>query len=286
MKFEIKALLTRVLSKSVYNLISASSKSVFYFGNKYQCTFCRGRFRKLVTRGRNLPVNTEQRIVGSGSRPNSVCPWCGSVDRERLIYLYLKTKTNVFTANLKLLHIAPEKKLESVLKKLHNLEYLSADLVSPQVMIKMDITNIQYIDNWFDAIIGNHVLEHIPNDQQAMSELFRVLKPGGWAILQVPISLSLSQTYEDPTVSSPAERERHFGQKDHVRIYAKDYKYRLEKSGFSVEVCDLAKELGESKYHKYGLVRDEHVYFCKKPLYPSELNLSQTDKLTASCSQR
>ena len=104
-----------------------------------------------------------------------------------------------------------------------NIDYLSADLNSPSAMVKMDITNIKYEDNSFDVIICNHVLEHIPDDRKAMSELYRVLKPGGWAILQVPISLLLNKTYEDPTVTTPEEREKVFGQSDHVRIYAKDY---------------------------------------------------------------
>src|SRR4249920_3892182 len=125
-----------------------------------------------------------------------------------------------------------------------NINYVSANLDSPLAMIRMDISKIPYKANCFDVIICNHVLEHIPNDRQAMSDLYRVLKPGGWAILQVPISLSLDRTYEDPTAVTREEREKKFGQHDHVRIYAKDYKDRLENVGFTVEVYSFRKEFG------------------------------------------
>lgn len=241
--------------------------SFLYTGTEFECPFCGGHFRKFLSGGLDLPVLKEKNVVGGGYRLNSICPRCYSSDRERLIYLYLKNKTEFLYKDLKVLHVAPERNLQRVFMAHPNIDYLSADLNSPSAMVKMDITNIKYEDNSFDVIICNHVLEHIPDDRKAMSELYRVLKPGGWAILQVPISLLLNKTYEDPTVTTPEEREKVFGQSDHVRIYAKDYKDRLEKIGFSVEIYNFIKEFGEStihKYHKYRLLKDENIYICSK----------------------
>jgi ubiquinone/menaquinone biosynthesis C-methylase UbiE len=134
-------------------------------------------------------------------------------------------------------------------------------------MVRMDITDIQYPDNYFDAIICNHVLEHVIDDYKAMTELHRVLKPGGWAVLQVPISLSLGKTYENPSVTTAREREEAFGQDDHVRIYAKDYVSRLERAGFTVNVFDWngqAEKFG-GRSNKYGLNEEEEIYSVVKP---------------------
>lgn len=233
-------------------------------GTEYKCPFCGGQFRKLLPSGIDAQELKEKKVVGGGYRLNAVCPLCHSLDRERLVYLFLRDITNVFSENLKMLHVAPEKNLQRVLTASPNIDYLSADLNSPSTMVKMDITNISLGDNLFDVIICNHVLEHVPDDREAMSELYRVLKPGGWAICQVPISLSLSKTYEDSTVVEPEKREKLFGKSDHVRIYAKDYKDRLENAGFTVEVYNFTKEFGKSTSHKYGLIKDENLYVCSK----------------------
>lgn len=270
----IKSLIKRVTPKKIYyqfvNLYNLYIKykrffcSFLYTGTKFECPFCGGNFRKFLPSGLNIPALKEKKMVGGGRRLNAVCPRCYSLDRERLVYLYLKNKTNIFYKELKVLHIAPRENLQKVLKSCANIDYLSADLRSPLAMIKMDITNIKCEDNLFDIIICNHVLEHIPNDQKAMSELYRVLKPGGWAILQVPISLSLNKTYEDPLIVTPEEREKVFGQSNHVRIYANDYKDTLKKAGFFVQVYNFAKEFGEIVSRKYGLLKDENIYICSK----------------------
>ena len=238
-----------------------------YIGNEFECPFCGGHFRRLIPAALDLPVLKELNVVGGGYRSNALCPRCYSSDRERLIYLYIKNKTKLFQQcqkGIRVLHVAPERNLQKVFLQYSHVDYLSADLDSSQVMVKMDITHIDLDDNLFDVVICCHVLEHIPNDRKAMSELYRVLKPGGWAILQVPISLSLETTYEDATVMTPEEREKVFGKKDHVRIYGKDYKDRLEMVGFSVEVYCSAEELGESVINKYSLLRHENIYICSK----------------------
>jgi ubiquinone/menaquinone biosynthesis C-methylase UbiE len=131
-------------------------------------------------------------------------------------------------------------------------------------MVKMDITQIEYPSESFDAIICSHVLEHVQDDRRAMSELYRVLKPGGWAVLQVPLSLSLEKTVEDPSVTSPEERHYRYGQEDHVRIYGRDYTERLEQAGFQVEKFSFAEEFGEGAAQRYGVIRDEKLFIGHK----------------------
>jgi len=272
MERKIKSLFKRIIPREyhpqyvdLYLKCRGFFLSLLYTGNEFECPFCGGHFRKFLPWGLDLPVLKEKKIVGGGYRVNAICCRCQSSDRERLIYLYLKNKTELFYKNLKVLHVAPERNLQRVLMTCPNIDYLSIDLKSPLAMVKMDTAEIKYEDNSFDVIICNHVLEHIPDDRKAKSELYRVLKPAGWAILQVPISLLLNETYEDPTVTTPEEREKVFGQSDHVRIYGRDYKDRLEKVGFSVEVYNFTKEFGESTTHKYGLLKDEDIYICSKP---------------------
>lgn len=237
------------------------------FGFRYECPICKSKLRRFLPVGFKYAVLNELKVVGGGYR-NTACPVCSSTDRDRLLYLYLLQKTNIFKQPTKLLHVAPEKCLGDVLRDQANIDYLTADLYKKNVMVKMDLTNIQFSDNTFDAIICNHVLEHIVDDRRAMSELYRTLKPGGWAILQVPISLSLEKTYEDWSVKTASDREQAFGQDDHVRIYAKDYKDRLEQVGFKVEVFEwFSKETEDfgGQKNRFGLNRDESVYVAIKP---------------------
>ena len=168
------------------------------------------------------------------------------IDRERLIFWYIIERTNILNSsnNINLLHVAPEKNLQKILKSFSHIEYISGDLnPSTDYDIRLDITDIKFKDNFFDVIICNHVLEHVKDDQRVMSELFRVLKPKGFAILQVPISKKAKENFEDFTITSPEERERYFGQKDHVRIYGQDYKERLKNVGFKVDLYNIKKEL-------------------------------------------
>jgi SAM-dependent methyltransferase len=188
---------------------------------------------------------------------------CGSLERHRLMYLYMTQKTDLFSGNRKrMLHVAPEAQLSRLFQETDCIDYLSADLSSATAMVKMDITDIQYADESFHAIYCSHVLEHVPDDIGAMRELYRVLKPGGWAILQVPISPGT--TFEDPTVTSPEAREELFGQDDHVRRYGHDYVERLVAAGFSVLVDGFVRGLSDQEITRFGLMRTEDVYFCTK----------------------
>ncbi len=235
-----------------------------YGGKNYFCPFCKGSFNHFLPKGWETRVAKEKQIIGSGYRENVVCPRCQSYDRERLILLYLQEETNVFNDNYNILHIAPEKNLEKALKALNISGYLTADLSSDKVMQKMDITDIQYNDNYFDVIICNHVLEHIPNDKKALKELYRVLNLKGFAILQVPISQTLNETYEDSNITNYEERLEKFGQGDHVRIYGKDYIQRLEAAGFKVDLYDYRTKHGLDLFEKYRLLDDEILYICRK----------------------
>ena len=173
----------------------------------------------------------------------------------------------MFTDHLRVLHFAPEHIFDRAFKSLDNLDYMTADLDPNRAMIEMDITNITYEDNSFDVILCSHVLEHVMDDKKAMSELFRVLSPGGWAILQAPVLRE--KTYEDPAIVTPEERERLFGQRDHVRIYGLDYRDRLESAGFNVKVDGYVRKLGSAKIRRYGLSKGRRYIFLYKTLLKS-----------------
>jgi SAM-dependent methyltransferase len=218
--------------------------------------------------GLDVPVLAEKQVTGGGVRLNAICPRCHCRDRERLVFLYLVRKTDILEAPIRVLHIAPEKRLQQILAARPRITYVSADLNSPSAAIRLDIVNVPFRNMSFEAIICNHVLEHVPDDRRAMSELLRVLKPGGWAILQVPISQTLKQTEETPSLPSAEEREQRFGQHDHVRLYARDYRDRLQSTGFSVEVYGFEEEFGGAARRRYGLAKGEYVYICTRPELP------------------
>lgn len=227
--------------------------AIFYKGNKVQCTVCDSTFRSFLPYGR-------------AARANALCPNCLALERHRLIWLYLKEKTSFFEEQLHFLHIAPEICFIDRFEKLPNLGYITADIESPLAKVKMDIHQIPFEANTFDASMCNHVLEHVNNDLQAMSELFRVLKPGGWAILQVPFFFPLEETtIEDPTEKDPKVRERKFGQDDHVRKYGKDYADRIRSVGFEVIEDDFVNTFSQDIQKRFGLPVDETIYFCQKP---------------------
>ena len=226
-----------------------SLRSPLYAGDSVVCPCCGGSFQTFLTDGIDAP------------RRNARCPGCGAWERHRALRLFLERRTNLFRKKLRVLHVAPEYTLQKLLCSLPNLEYISADLSSPLARVKMDVRDIPYDDDYFDVILCNHVLEHVPEDSLAMTELYRVLDPNGWAILQVPIKRDV--TYEDAAVVTSADRERVYGQRDHVRIYGRDYVGRLEEAGFRVETVRYAEELGAAESARYGLMPDEEIFFCR-----------------------
>jgi SAM-dependent methyltransferase len=220
-----------------------------YVGEARECPICGGHFSRF------LPLH---------HRADVRCPRCRSFDRHRLLWVYLREQTDLFTAPHRLLHLAPEPVLQRKFRALSNIDYVSADLSSPAAMVHTDITDMVFDDAEFDVVLCSHVLEHIPDDRRAMRELWRVMKPGGWGIFQVPMS-GKDVTFEDPSVTDPAERERLFGQFDHVRWYGRDYRDRLVESGFEVTVDDFVRRLVIERVERLGLPPEEDLYICRKP---------------------
>jgi SAM-dependent methyltransferase len=184
------------------------------------------------------------------------------------MWLYLKEKTDFFSAHIRLLHIAPEHCFMGRFRKMPNITYTTADLESPLADVKMDVHQIPFADHTFDVAICNHVMEHVDNDIRGISEICRVLKPGGWALIQSPVYTDLAETIEDPAVRTPAERERVYGQSDHQRKYGRDYGERLRRGGFEVVEDDYVKTLSAAEVERFALPADEIIYFCKKPGTP------------------
>lgn len=255
----------RVLRYSLYEKARYYPEIVFSLGNRLECPFCGWRFRRFRPAGFHYPVIIEKRVIGGHWHEDNVCPRCMSNARERLAYLYLKDRTSVFKQPARLLHIAPEPQLSRTFKRSPNIKYVSADLFEPGVMSRFDIQRMPFRDQTFDVVICNHVMEHVSDDSVAMAEVHRILKPKGWAMLQVPIALALDRTIEDPTAKTDEERIERFGQEDHVRLYSQpDYIERLQSAGFSVKAESYPVALGSDKVERYGLVQEEEVFVCYK----------------------
>ena len=202
---------------------------------------------------------------GYGKQRNNVLsPSTLSLERHRLLWLYLKHETDFFTAKHKVLHFAPEQAFYKRFKKLKNLDYTTTDLNSPLADVKADICNLPFSDNEFDIILCNHVLEHIPDDTKAIQELYRVLKPNGFGVFQIPQDLNRAETFEDNTITDEKERAKIFGQYDHVRIYGRDYFDKLRSVGFKAEEVDYTATLSDEEITKYCLAKGEIIPVVRK----------------------
>lgn len=222
-------------------------------GNQVACPICESTYRKFLSYGYHE------------IRKNALCPKCMSLERHRLQWLYLKNRTDFFTSPKKVLHIAPEQPLEERFKKMENLEYITADLDSPIADYKCDVQELPFRENEFDTVICNHVLEHVDDDTRAMSEILRVLKPGAFALLSVPLDFDRETTYEDPSITSPRDRAKHFKQYDHQRLYGLDYPDRLKKIGFQINEKNYLEELSAEERQRYCLPPNEFMYGYVKP---------------------
>jgi SAM-dependent methyltransferase len=225
---------------------------LFYRGKKFQDPIDGVKYRKLLPYGR-LTV-----------RKNALAPNSMSLERHRLIWLYLKRKTDFFTSQKKVLHIAPEYCFLKPFRRLRNIEYVTADLISPWADVKLDVQSMPFAENSFDLVLCNHVLEHVDDDKKAMAEILRVLRPGGFAILQVPMDLSMEQTLENPEYNTPELREKYYQQRDHLRLYGRDYAQRLASVGFDVLEDDFVLQLPSHEVEYYALPKDEILYIARK----------------------
>lgn len=226
--------------------------AIYLRGNKYTDPIDGKSFRKFLAYGYGK------------KRDNVLSPSTLSLERHRLLWLYLKNETDFFSASKKVLHFAPEQAFYKRFRKMKNLDYTTTDLNSPLADVKADICQLPFADNSYDIIFCNHVLEHIPDDKKAMQELYRVLKPGGMAILQIPQDLNRETTFEDDSITDPKERREVFGQYDHVRVYGRDYFDKLRKVGFQVEEVDYTAKLSAEEIDKYRLAKGEILPVCFK----------------------
>jgi SAM-dependent methyltransferase len=241
-------LLSRIKMKVLLSL-PEKLKKVFFYGRTCYCPVCESHIRKFEP---------------FGHRAKSWCPVCTSMKWQRLGWLFLQRHTNIFDEMpKKMLHIAPEVAFEPRLKRIANLDYVTGDLLDPNVMVKMDITNIPFPDRSFDAIFCSHVMEHVPNDRKALDEFFRVLTSNGWAIFIVPIRMN-KLTDEAPEITDPKERERRFGQHDHVRFYGWDFKERLKESGFRVTIVRRDDLIDANQFEYMGISEKEVLFYCQK----------------------
>lgn len=219
-------------------------------GKDVTCPICDHSYKKFLPYGRI-------------ARANALCPNCLSLERHRLIWLFLEEKTDFFTAPLRVLHIAPEHCFIERFEELKNLDYITADIESPLAKVKMDVHDIPFPDNSFDVLFCNHVLEHVEDDIRSCAEFNRVLRPNGWGILQSPV-YPIEKTLEDKNVTDPDERERMFGQRDHVRKFGKDYAGRLSRSGLKIEESLFVKEISPEVVKQNALPSEEVIFVCRK----------------------
>jgi SAM-dependent methyltransferase len=237
-----------------FSLIFSKIAPIVYYGKAYEDPISGKTYRKFLPYG----------YGGRAKRDNVLCPGSLSLERHRLLWLYLKNKTDFFTTKHKLLHIAPEQCFYKLFRAMPNLDYTTGDYNSPIADVHFDLHHAPFEDNTFDVIFCNHVLEHVENAEQCISELYRMMKPGGFGIFQIPQDVNRYETYEDKSIVSEKDREIHFWQKDHVRLFGLDYKDKLAAAGFKVTVEDYTKEISPELVERYRLPKGELLYMCRK----------------------
>lgn len=218
-------------------------------GSAVECPLCGGRYR---------------RFKAAWNRGNAICWRCGSHERHRATWLYLRRRPELLGRAGSLLHFAPEWCLERRLREVAGLRYVTADLDPALGELVLDVTALDLADASFDALLCSHVLEHVADDRAAMRELHRVLAPGGWALVMVPLDHTRTTTFEDPSIVTPEDRQAAFWQSDHLRLYAPDVAERLRAAGFAVARERLAAELGPELAARYGLLAQDHLFLCTR----------------------
>jgi hypothetical protein len=243
----LRRLIHFLAAKLLFSLPAGARRRIFA-GNQHYCSICGSQLRAFLALHRPYHL---------------WCPVCRSLQRHRLIWLMLQQRQLLDGSKpCRMLHIAPEEGLESNFRRIPGMVYLSGDLNNPRAMVKLDITNIQYPDSSFDFLLCSHVLEHVTDDRQAIREIWRVLSPGGWALILVPIMSE--KTFEDPAITDPAERERVYSQFDHVRSYGLDFQDRLEQAEFRVSRVTTREIADHKDLGRLGLQDNETMFICEK----------------------
>ncbi|TAL71084.1 MAG: class I SAM-dependent methyltransferase [Bacteroidetes bacterium] len=237
--------------KHILRRIIFQINKIMLSGNKYYCIICDRNYRKFFS---------------VGKRSNVRCPGCGSFERHRLLFYFLKEKTTIFKSEYSVMEVAPLLTIHRLFNKLGNIKYTSIDLESDYVTSKVDLTKLPFENDTYDCIFCYHVLEHIEDDIQALSEMFRVLKKGGFAIVQSPLDKSLEKTLQYDNTKTPESRLKAYGQKDHVRIYGRDFISRIESVGFGVTEDKFINSFSDEDINKFALDKEEYINFCYKPL--------------------
>lgn len=214
-----------------------------------ECPLCRGSFAAFFP---------------AGGREGALCPGCSSRERHRALWLLLEERPDLLAGAGSLLHFAPEACLQDRLAATIGLRYITGDLDPARADLPLDLTDLKLPDAAFGAALCSHVLEHVPDDRRAMRELNRILRPGGWAIVMVPLDTRRAVTYEDPKITDAEGRLREFRQADHVRLYAPDIAGRLRQAGFGVEEVPVAERVGPERARRHGLLPSDHVFLCHR----------------------
>ena len=246
----------RITGRPVSNRLvdlALAARALPFVGTRYRCPCCGWRLRSFTMGGPSLRT-----------RHHGYCPRCNAKARHRRVWLYLQEHTNLFSEGVRLFHVSPKYGLSRRLSRMRNIHYIGADLGNrPNTVLTMDLTAVPLRSASVDAVICVHVLEHIDDDRAAMAEMHRILRPGGWALVSVPVRLD-QRTYEDASIVTPSAREAAFGETSHVRYYGYDLADRLAAAGFEVSL-DLASDIDARTRRTYGLLDDENIFMCRRP---------------------
>jgi SAM-dependent methyltransferase len=252
-----KRALMRLMPGARRQQMLGTLRGIRYRGDRVECPCCQSTF---------------SRFLPHRGRAQAKCPGCGALERHRLLFLFLERETDLFERPGALLHIAPEYAFLNRFSRLDGLRYVTGDFDSALADVQLDVMDLPFADESFDFLMCNHVLEHVEDDRRALSEINRVLVPGGWAILMCPVDYRRETTLEDPTIVTPEDRHRAYGQADHARLYGRDYADRLAEPGFDVRADDYLGGFDEVAIARLGLRREqddafgkEEIFLCAKP---------------------
>lgn len=229
------------------------------------CNVCENRVEEFLPSGEQSELFRKHRIIGGGRRENCKCPICGASDRIRWLYYVMKNILKIDTVSGRILHFAPEIPIRNFILNNDSIDYYSCDIKPHLAMHMVDIQEMPFKDHIFDYVISNHVLEHIPDEEKAVSEVIRVLKDDGKWVFSFPICTD-AKTYEDASIQSPDDRLREFGQEDHVRLYGNDYKERFEKYGLKIRTYSPCEEFDKDTIRRYGFLEDDTIIIATKTL--------------------